>query len=188
MCLSAPLCLYKAFNTDCRNVYHCYFDKMLTYDTPTQYYVILHQCLRSQHRVLHPALHSSEAECNMKCMLLSIYSHHYYAGIPYGWGWIKHSFLSSFLKSFCLFLNNQSLWSDTILYPATSSQTIMHSSRGLSRTWSQCASRALFCMPCRCCFCCFCCFCRWHFVFFHVCPRNMIRGTLFVHKESLINQ
>lgn len=90
--------------------------KMLTYDTPTQYYVILHQCLRSQHRVLHPALHSSEAECNMKCMLLSIYSHHYYAGIPYGWGWIKHSLLSSFLRSFCLFLNNQSLWSDTILY------------------------------------------------------------------------
>lgn len=37
-------------------------------------------------------LHSSEALCSMECMFLSINSHHYYVGIPYGWAWIKHLF------------------------------------------------------------------------------------------------
>lgn len=60
--------------------------------------------------ILHPTLHCSAALRTMKCMLQSIYSHHCYAGIPYGWAWIKHSFLSSFLWRFCLFLNNQSHW------------------------------------------------------------------------------
>lgn len=60
--------------------------------TLTDRRVLINQQHCSLHTSSYTTLHFSKALCSVEGMFVAIYSHHYYAGIPYGWAWIRHSF------------------------------------------------------------------------------------------------
>ena len=71
-------------------------------------------------------------------MLPSIYSRHYYAGIPHRCACIKHSLQSGSPHGFCLSLNNQSLCIiDTMLHHVfpRSDHNAFHSETVTKRKW-----------------------------------------------------